>query len=305
MPVILLIFMKKQYEPVFQEITPLSSENCFYIADRHKTKFTYPIHSHVDFELNFILNAAGVKRTVGDSIEVVGAYDLVLITSENLEHVWENHECVSENIREITIQFSPDLFFDTFLQKNQFSSIRHMLELAQKGLAFPVEAIMKVFHLLDTLASCRQGFYAVIRFLEILYELSLCVDEAKVLSSSSFAKVELSTDSRRIGKVQGYINEHYRENITLCQLAEMVGMTPGSFSRFFKLHTGKSPIDYIIDTRLGSASRLLVDSSQTITEICFECGFNNISNFNRIFRKNKTCTPKEFRENYKKKTILV
>ena len=295
----------KQHQSIIHEVTPLSEKDCFYIADRHKTEFTYPIHSHSEFELNFTLNAAGVRRIVGDSIETIGNYDLVLITGENLEHVWEHNECKSKKIREITIQFSANLFSDTLFEKNQFSSIRHMLELAQKGLAFPIEAIMKIFHLLDNLATSQQGFYAVIKFLTILYELSLYTKDARVLSSSSFAKVDLSSDSKRIRKIQDYINENYKENIKLNQLAEIAGLTPVSFSRFFKLHTGKSPVDYIIETRLGHAARLLVDSSKSIAEICFECGFNNISNFNRIFRKSKDCTPKEFRDNYKKKKVLV
>lgn len=283
----------------------MSEKDCFYIADRDKTEFTYPIHSHSEFELNFVLNTAGVRRIVGDSIEEIGDYDLVLITGRNLEHAWEQNKCTSKNIREITIQFSSDLFSDSFLQKKQFSSIQHMFDLAQKGLAFPTEAIMKVFNLLDNLASEQQGFYAAMKFLNILYELSLFSNKARVLSSSSFAKVDLTADSRRIRKIQEYINENYKENIRLGQLAEMIGLTPVSFSRFFKLHTGKSPVDHIIETRLGHASRLLVDSSRSIAEICFECGFNNISNFNRIFRKSKNCTPKEFRENYKKKMVLV
>ncbi|NDV67319.1 AraC family transcriptional regulator [Dysgonomonas sp. 25] len=295
----------KQHRLVIHEVTPLSEKDCFYIADRRKTEFTYPIHSHSEFELNFALNAAGVRRIVGDSIELIGDYDLVLITGDNLEHVWEHNQCVSKDIREITVQFSPDLFSDIFFKKKQFSSILHMFELAQKGLAFPTEAIMKVFYLLDNLASGQQGFYAVMKFLTILYELSLFTNDARVLSSSSFAKVDLTTDSRRIRKVQEYINENYKENIKLGQLAEIIGLTPVSFSRFFKLHTGKSPVDYIIETRLGHAARLLVDSSKSVAEICFECGFNNISNFNRIFRKSKSCTPKEFRENYKKRMVLV
>ncbi len=89
------------------------------------------------------------------------------------------------------------------------------------------------------------------------------------------------------------------------QLADMVGMTPVSFSRFFKLRTGKNLSDYIIDIRLGFAARLLVDSTMSIAEICYECGFNNLSNFNRIFKKKKECSPKEFRENYRKKKKLV
>lgn len=87
-------------------------------------------------------------------------------------------------------------------------------------------------------------------------------------------------------------------------MSDLAGMTPVAFSRFFKLRTGKSLSDYIIYLRLGFAARLLVDSTRSIAEICYECGFNNLSNFNRIFKKKKGCSPKEFRDNYRKKKIL-
>lgn len=153
---------------IMREITPLSERDCFYIADRHKTEFTYPIHCHAEYELNFTEHASGVRRVVGDSAEIIGDYDLVLITGKELEHVWEQHECTSGDIREITIQFSPDLFFGNVVNKNQFDSIRRMLERAQCGLSFPMQAIMKVYNWLDKLASEEQGFYAVMNFLRIL-----------------------------------------------------------------------------------------------------------------------------------------
>ena len=206
---------------IIREITPLSDKDCFYIAERYKTEFTYPIHNHAEFELNFTEKAAGVRRIVGDSAEVISDYDLVLITGKDLEHVWEQHDCHSKEIREITIQFSSDLFFKSFINKNQFDSIRDMLEKAQKGLCFPMSAILKIYPLLDTLASEKQGFYAVIKFLTILYELSLFNEEARTLSSSSFAKIGIHSDSRRVQKVQEYINAHYQEEIRLNQLADM------------------------------------------------------------------------------------
>ena len=291
--------------PIIHEITPLSDKDCFYIAERYKTEFTYPIHSHAEFELNFCENASGVRRVVGDSSEVIGDYDLVLITGKELEHVWEQHECESPQIREITIQFSSDLFFSGLVYKNQFSSIRRMLDKAQKGITFPMPAIMKIYPILDTLASKSTDFYTVIKFLTILYELSLFTDEARTLSSSSFAKIDINSDSRRVQKVHEYINKHYKEEIRLGYLADMVGMTPVSFSRFFKLRTGKNLSDFIIDIRSGYAARLLVDSTMSIAEICYDCGFNNLSNFNRIFRKKKQCSPKEFRENYRKNKKCV
>ncbi len=288
---------------IIREITPLSDRDCFYIADRKKTEFTYPIHCHAEYELNFTEHASGVRRIVGDSTEIIGDYDLVLITGKELEHVWEQHECTSENIREITIQFSPDLFFDNFINKSQFDSIRQMLERAKCGLSFPMQAIMKIYNLIDTLAS-EKGFYAVMHFLQILHELSL-YNDARTLSSSSFAKIKTFSDSRRVQKVQRYIDAHYQEDIRLSVMSDMVGMTPVSFSRFFRLRTGKTLSDYLIDIRLGHATRLLVDSARTIAEICYDCGFNNLSNFNRMFKRRKGCSPKTFRDSYRKKKQVV
>ena len=117
---------------IIREITPLSGKDCFYIADRNKTEFTYPMHCHKEFELNFVENAAGVQRIVGDSAEIIQNYDLVLITSPDLEHVWEQGSCQSDNIREITIQFSSD-FMKGLLETNQFDEVRKMFEKAQNG----------------------------------------------------------------------------------------------------------------------------------------------------------------------------
>lgn len=296
--------MEKGNRTIIHEITPLSDKDCFYIADRRKKKFTYPIHSHAEFELNFTENAAGVRRTVGDSSEVIGDYDLVLITGKELEHVWEQHECTSEDIREVTIQFNLDFSEGSLFGRRQFDSIRRMLEEARKGLAFPMHAIMKVYNLIDTLSSEENGFRSVLHFLTILYELSQC-EGARTLSSTSFAKIDIQSDSRRVNKVQRYINENYKKEIRLSQLADLVGMSPVSFSRFFKLRTGKNLSEYIIDIRLGHAARMLVDTTTSIAEICYDCGFNNLSNFNRIFKKKKGCSPKEFREHYRKSRVVI
>lgn len=288
---------------ILREITPLSEKDCFYIADRHKTEFTYPMHCHGEYELNFIEHGAGLRRIVGDSVETTKDYDLVLIATSELEHVWEQGECKSEDIREITIQFAPH-FFDSLIDTNQFDRVRSMLDKARNGLCFPLDAIMKIYFLIDTLPEAK-GFYAVTQFLTMLYELSFFTDEARELSSSSFAKVTQQANSRRVLKVQQYISEHYRDEIHLNMLADMVGMAPTAFSRFFKQRTGKKLSDYITDIRLGHAARLLVDTTMSVAEICYDCGFNNLSNFNRIFKRKKSCPPTEFRETYFKKKVII
>lgn len=289
---------------IIHEISPLSGKDVLYIADRRKKEFTYPIHQHPVYELNFVERAPGVRRIVGDSNEVIGEYDLVLITSPDLEHVWEQNTCVSEDIREITIQFDIDFSANSLFDRNPFNSMKRMMVEAQKGLCFPLDAIMKVYRELDTLSSIKDGFYAFMQFLTILYELSKC-EGARALSSTSFAKIEVPSDSRRVQKVKTFIDAHYREEIRLAQLSDIAGMSDSSFSRFFKLHTGRNLSDYIIDLRLGHACRQLVDSTDSVAEICYACGFNNLSNFNRIFRKRKGCSPSEFRENYHKTRIVI
>lgn len=289
---------------VIHEIPPLMSKDALYIADRRKKEFTYPIHNHEVFELNFVEHAAGVLRTVGDSSEVIGDYDLVLITSPELEHVWEQHTCRNDNIREVTIQFFLDLSDDGYLAKTPFLSLRKMLLQARRGISFPMDDIMRVYTLIDTLSSVKDGFYAVMQFMTILYELSKS-KHIHVLATNSYAKVESESDSRRVLKVKNYIAKNYMDEIRLSTLADIAGMSPSAFSRFFKLHTGRNLSDYIIDMRLGYASRRLVDTSDGVAEICFACGFNNLSNFNRLFKKHKGCSPSKFRENYHKTRVIV
>lgn len=289
---------------IIHEITPLMGQDVLYIADRHKKEFTYPIHNHSVYELNFVENAKGVRRIVGDSQEVIGDYDLCLITSPDLEHVWEQNECHSDDIREITVQFDFSMSDETLFGRNPYASITRMMQEAKKGLSFPLQAIMKVYGMLDTLSSVKDGFYAVQQFLTILYELSRC-ENARTLASSSYAKVTVEDDSRRILKVKNFISKNYMDELRLPELASLAGMSSSAFSRFFKLHTGRNISEYIIDLRLGYAARMLVDTAKSISEIGFDCGFNNLSNFNRIFKKKKGCSPSEFRESYHKTRIIV
>ena len=289
---------------VLNEITPLSEKDCFYIVERHKNEFTYPVHRHRDFELNFIEHATGVQRIVGDSVEEIGEYDLVLIGSENLEHAWKQGRCMSNDIREITIQFSGDLFPESLLSKNQFSSIRQMLEKARLGLSFPMKTIMEVYSILNGMVGMQEKFQQYLQFLVLMYKLSMS-ENAKVLASSSLVSLDKSLESDRVHIVKQYIDSHFMEDISLTTMADLVCMTPSAFSRFFKTRTGRALSDYIIDVRLGHAVRMLVDTSKSVSEICSECGFNNQSNFNRIFKSKRGLTPRDFRVAFKKNKVIV
>lgn len=288
---------------IITEITPLSNTDCFYLVARDKMSFDYPLHKHGEFELNFVSNCAGARRVVGDSMQELGEYDLVLVGSE-LPHCWEQYHCNSRSIHEVTIQFSPDLISHELLMKNQLSSIREMFEHAKTGLSFDLPVIMSVYNKIDELTKSQPGFMRLLKLLEILYMLSTS-DGCRNLSTSSFADVKIPTDSRRVRKIEEEIAVNYNKQLYLKDLADMVGMTPTAFSRFFKVRTGRTLSDYIIDIRMGHAARMLVDTTMTMSEICYECGFNNISNFNRIFKKRKGCCPKQFRDGYLRTKLIV
>lgn len=291
---------------LFKEVSPLSSKDCFILIERQKTNFNFPIHIHPECELNFIENAKGAQRIVGDSIEEIDEEELVLVTNPHLEHAWKDYRNVSKNIHEITIQFHPDLLTDTFLNKNQMISIRQLFRHAERGVAFSRESIAKVRPLLKTLTCENDSFYSLIKLLIILHELS--IDKGmRELSTGQFAAnvMHQHSSDESLGRVMDYLSRHYSEVIRLSEVAEMVNMSQSSFCRFFKQHTSKSFIDFLTDIRLGAASRALIDSSLSIAEIGYDCGFNNLSNFNRIFKKKKGVTPSEFRDNYRKNKTII
>lgn len=289
---------------VLKEITPLTEKDCLYIVERHKREFLYPLHSHAEFELNFVENAAGVVRVVGDSVEEIGPLELTLVAGPDLEHSWEQGRCKETDVREITIQFPADLFSGQGMDKTLFAPIHQMMQRARMGLTFSFRTIVRVYPLLDGLAAETDSFQQYLNFLKIMHELSRA-DDSRVLSTSSFAHAERDLQSRRIQKVRGYIDVHYAEELRLEQLAGLVGMTPVGFSRFFKQKTGQGVMDYVIDVRLGHAARLLVETVQNVSEICYACGFNNLSNFNRIFKAKRGYTPRDFRTLFKKTRAFV
>ncbi|MBP1652490.1 MAG: transcriptional regulator, AraC family, partial [Bacteroidetes bacterium] len=241
-------------------------------------------------------NAAGAKRIIGDHIEEIGELELVLV-GPNLHHGWFNHHFMGGQLTEITIQFHRDLFDAKFLQRNQMNFIRNMFERSLRGILFSKETTRMIMPRLVQLPK-KHGFDSVLELMSILHDLSTSRN-MRILSDSGFVPVEtLAYNSRRIEKIMKYLNENFDKNVTLREAAKIAAMTNVAFSRFFKMKIGQTFVDTLLEIRLGHASRMLIDTTHTISEIAYKSGFNNISNFNRIFKKKKGCTPKEFRQEY-------
>lgn len=280
---------------ILKEITPLTQSDCFSLFSRSKNEFDFPLHYHEEFELNFIQNAAGARRVVGDNVEEISDTELVLV-GPNLQHGWFTNNCKGKIINEITIQFHRDLFDDKFLQRNQMSFIRTLLDRASRGVLFSEATTLSITPRLTQLQQ-KHGFDSVLELMSVLHDLSTSRN-IRTLSNSGFTIETPSYNSRRIEKIMSYINNNFSENITLGDAAKIAGMAEVSLSRFFKLRTGKTFIETLNEVRLGHATRMLIDTTNSVNEIAYKCGFNNMSNFNRIFKKKKENTPKEYRQNY-------
>lgn len=285
---------------ILKEIIPLTQSDCFTVFSRLKEDFDFPVHYHDEFELNMIVNAKGAQRVIGDHISEIDEIELVLVGS-NLQHAWFSHKCKSKEIREVTIQFHKDLLDDKLLKRNQLSFIRRMIEQSVRGILFSKETasalVNRVTHL-----NQKHGFDGVLELLSILHDLSVSRN-MQFLSDASFNNTKnFSYNSRRVEKTLEYLNANFDKPITLSDVAKLANMTQTAFSRFFKTRTGINFIDSLNDIRLGHASRRLIETTETVSEIAYNCGFNNIANFNRLFKKKKNCTPKKFRESYNKST---
>ncbi len=286
--------MNHRILPIQREITPLSQSDCLLVFDRQKNKFDFPVHFHPEYELNFIHHAPGAERIIGDYKGLIEEFELVLV-GPNVYHGWNNGQCKSEQIHEITIQFHHDLIHDSLLERNMMEPLRKMFRNSARGILFSEETTRMIAVRLGKLAS-KNGMEAFIELISILHQLS--VSEGQTVLCDDFSNAGDFSNNDRFKRVCEYIGQNYQEKIKIESVARELNMTETTLSRMMKKQTGRSFIDFLNDYRIGFATRWLTETNQTIAEIAFRCGFYNMSNFNRIFRKSKSCTPGRYRENF-------
>lgn len=282
-----------QYD-IHREITPLAPEDSFLVFDRIKSDFDFPIHFHPEYEINFILNGKGVRRVIGDSMEEIDDIELVLV-GPNLQHGWELHHCRNTNIHEITIQFHNDLFDSKLLARRIMKPIKDMFDRSAHGILFSKKISEEVKPKILKLSKIDSIDY-FLELISILQDLATSRNQRMLSSYTSNNKNFENSDKTRI--IYEYVQENYQDKISLAEISKLVNMSPVSFNRFIKKRTGKTFIEYVNDTRIGYAARWLIEKDLSIAEIAFKCGFNNIANFNRVFKKSKSCTPSQYREEF-------
>lgn len=272
-----------------QEIVPITQDDLFVIKNHPNAKFDYPIHCHPEYEINLVMNTSGT-RVVGDDEEVFDELDLVM-TGPFVPHVWKS-ELVTNHV--ITIQFSSDLLSFQMINKRLFMPIRQLLIDSMQGLHFYGPEAERIRNEIVEITR-MQGFQTATKFLNILNLLAYAPRRKLVSNMYESENLVNSSKSRRITKACKYIEENISQKISLSDVAMLVNMSDSAFSHFFKKKTGISFITYVNNLRVAKACDLLASTSLSASEICYDCGFNNKSNFIRIFTKRKNMTPIEYR----------
>ncbi len=286
---------------IYREITPLKSPDVFVVLDSASNGFDYPIHNHPEYELNLVAGMSGT-RVVGDSIEQYTDFDLVLL-GPYLYHKWDGDAQLQQSgqpYRVITIQFAMDLFNGHLFQKERFIKIRHLLRDASRGIKFHGKTFDEAMQLMASLTEDK-GFANIIEFLQLLDLLSQSAD-ATFLATEGFSPQAVRSDNNRIQVAYAYILKHFTDSgLKIGEVAGQVNMSDSAFSHFFQKLAFRSFTDFLIDIRIGHACKLLLDTDDTVNQISSKSGFNNLANFNRLFKKYRACTPIEYRRRYLEK----
>ncbi len=255
-------------------------------------------HYHNNYEISFITEGTG-KRIVADSIEEFQPGDLVFLGS-NLPHVWiadKEQKLLSDRTLEMVfLQFTSNIFLPQLLRLPEFKNIRRALEQSERGIQIVGQTLNEVSEIMLQLPYLK-GFDRInyfFRLMNIIGESNSNIS----LASEEYLRKRFTTGNRRIALLHDYLMHHYREDIDLEDLAELVHMAEGSLCRFFKLHVGISIFEYLNKIKVEFACKLLMDPDISIFDVSMDSGFNNLSHFNKQFRKNMGVTPTEYRKRY-------
>jgi len=237
-------------------------------------------HFHPEIELVYVNKGKG-KRHIGNHISYFNNSQLVLIGS-NLPHVGYIDR-LTTNGSETLIQFKPDFLGESFFNIPEMGKIKNLFERAKKGIRFNIKIKETIGPKIEGLVHL-EGVDRIISFLEILNDLAITEDYT-LLNANGFAFETLPQNSTKIDLVFKHINENFNEHISLEEISDLASMTIPAFCRFFKKTTGKTFTKLVNEYRVVHATKLLSESQTSITDICYECGFNNFSHFNKLFKE--------------------
>jgi AraC-like DNA-binding protein len=269
--------------------------------NRESRKYFFDeFHYHPEFELSLVIKGRGT-RFVGDNIQKFREGDLVLIGS-NLPHVWKSDAEYYQGKKglrceSITIHFSYDFLGRQFFEVPELRRIKNMLNKAATGLKITGTAAELITRKLVDMENLDRTF-RLFSFLDILNVISNTKNTKTLCSEASADGYYSLRGDQRITKVHNHIIKNFKDDMSLESIAKIANLTPTAFCRFFKQRTGQSFVEFVAQVRINYACQLLQEKRLKIAQVCYESGYNNISNFNRQFKGLMGLTPFEYRNNY-------
>lgn len=282
------------------KIVDTQQNNAFQIMKVQESYFFPSWHFHPEYEIMLVVEGTGM-RFVGDSMERFEAGDLVFFGS-NIPHLYRSDAAYYERAhglesKAIVVYFKENFLGQSFWDIPDVLAIKKLLSLSTRGIKFKGNSRKELKKQIQKLDETRDGIERLIALLTILKTMS-GTKEYDLLSSNAFTRYVEEEDCVRINRVYQYIMDNYTENPSLQQVSEVANMSTTAFCRYFKSRTNKTYTQFLNEIKIGNACKLLVDDKQSISQICFEIGFNNFTHFNSQFKKIMGLTPREYQHRH-------
>lgn len=282
-------------KPLLRDVKSLMKDS-IYVKEILSSNLNDQFHFHNEYEIALIIKSSG-KRIVGDNIEDFTDGDLVLM-GPHLPHISYNNYVETPEVHALVIYFNPDWLTDTYINSSDLTDFRKLLEDMNRGIKIIGRTKKKVTESMVKLKK-SSGLERVIIILKILEIISRS-KEYEYLASEGYANSYSKKDVKRIDEVYKYVMKNFTDNIMLEDIAAIANMTPTAFCKFFKNKTQKTFSNFVNEVRIGYACKLLCDENLSISQICFKCGFNNLTNFIKNFKRFAKMIPSEYKANLNK-----
>ncbi|GGW28158.1 AraC family transcriptional regulator [Arenibacter certesii] len=286
-------------KPHFYNI-PSTSESSFSVRHDRKPNFGTLWHFHPELELHYIIKGQGTQY-IGDTVSSFTDGDLIFL-GENLPHTWRCTDAYFQGqdnieVEAVVIQFLPTCFGEIFFKLPETKSISTLFEKAKKGMILHGDTRERIIEILLKITKVTQ-LERVINFLEVLKILVATTEYGTISPGYANSHLVTISEMQRLEKIYTYVLAHYKEEISLEKIASLAHLSVSSFCRYFKAKTNKTFFEFLIEIRISNACRTLLEDKLPIEVICYECGFNNVSNFYKHFKKVTGMTPFAYKKKY-------
>ena len=263
-------------------------------------------HYHPEAELTYIRKGTGM-RLVGDHMEHFENGDFILL-GPNIPHLWRSDALYFKgdtelHIEAIAIHFRENFWGDDFLQLPELQPVKKLLEQSGRGLKITGKSKNKLIPKMEFMLRAK-GAQRIECLLHMLQQIAVSKDYS-FLASAGFAKTYDFAKTDKINLIYAYTFDNFQTAISIKEIASIVNISPHSFCRYFKTRTLKTYWQFLLEVRIGFACKLLIENKMSVAQVCYECGFNNLSNFNRHFKHMLGVTPHQYLKTHVQVTDLI